>query len=71
MTKEFDHMLYIGNLVSECKGEILSEESVCCFLKFWLRPWEDPLLTCCQHCFAYVIGHTVMSSGGEENQRKD
>lgn len=54
MTKEFDHMLYIGNLVSEYKGETLFEECDCCFLKFWLRSREDSLLICCQHRFAYV-----------------
>jgi len=33
MTKEFDHMLYIGNLVSGCECEVLPEECVFCSFK--------------------------------------
>lgn len=35
MTKEFDHMLYIGNLVSQWELEGPPEGWVSCFLKSW------------------------------------
>lgn len=52
MTKEFDHMLYIGNLVSEHELEVLPEEYIACLLVL-AAAWEDPMLIHCQHRFAY------------------
>lgn len=48
MTKEFDHMLYIGNLVSERELEVLPEEPISCFFKkfgLWLgkTPFWDAI----------------------------
>lgn len=52
MTKEFDHMLYIGNLVSDHELEVLPEECLLLF-KVLAAAWEDPVLIFCQHRFAY------------------
>lgn len=53
MTKEFDHMLYIGNLVSEHELEVLPEERIFLLFKALAAAWEDPVLKCCQRRVAY------------------
>lgn len=69
MTKEFDHMLYIGNLVSEYEPE----ERISCFLKFSLWLGNSPFW----YAVSIALPRTYQASpqsplsGREEKGMKD
>lgn len=56
-------MLYIGNLVSERELEVLPEESISCFLKFWLQLGKTP--------FWYAVSIALPMACQESPRMKD